>query len=166
MSLRRGDNALGWILGLDERCIQVEGINEARAQMERGGYDPRTVAFGIVLMRKLLLAAGARVDGKLFQPLIAAYRAKDIEAAKVELPRAFAHLDQLEQTTGALRQGATCPRLSPAVQLAMPAGRYRVDWLDDRTGALLRSDTPSGGSEALRAPAFERHLAVVVARVP
>jgi hypothetical protein len=165
LSLRRGENAIAWIVGLEERCIQVEGVNETRQEGQAGSADPRTRAFGLLLWRKLLLADGAQVDDKVFQPLLAAYRAKDVASAKLELPKGFAYLEGLDRATGSLQKGATCPSLSPSVQLAMPSGEYRVDWLDDSTGALLRSDARSAGSATLTAPAFTRHAALVVTRV-
>ena len=50
------------------------------------------------------------------------------------------------------------------IVLDLPAGRYRVEWVDPKTGAVLKAEDAdhAGGRKSLMAPAFDEDLALAV----
>ncbi|MBI5482397.1 MAG: hypothetical protein HY906_26315 [Deltaproteobacteria bacterium] len=163
MSVQRGPHALGWMLGHDERCVQVECVNEVRGVIAGGAQpDPQEVGLAVLLWRALLLGEGVPLDDALFAALQAAFADRDPHAIQTALAAVLAYLEGRELALGTLAALAACPPLAPAVRFAMPPGDYRVDWIDDGSAAILRSDELAGGTATLTPPTFTLHLAVVV----
>ena len=50
------------------------------------------------------------------------------------------------------------------IGLDLPAGRYRVEWVDPKTGRVVKDEAleHAGGRKALTAPAFDEDLALAV----
>lgn len=163
LSVRRGRHAIGWLVGRDERCRLVDAINEVREERLRHERTPVTEsALAVALWVKILTEEGAPFDRSKFEGLLEATQRKDLPAAFEEIERAFAYLEGLERSEPTLGPLVTCPALTPQLELAMPPGRYRVDWIDDTTAELVRSDIVTQGQDLLAPPPFRRHLAVVV----
>ena len=51
-----------------------------------------------------------------------------------------------------------------AIALDLPAGRYRAEWVDPKTGSVTRAESfeHSGGRKSLTPPAFDEDLALAV----
>ena len=163
MSVRRGKYAIGWLLGLDERCVQTNAVNEVREEIQLGQDPPAwETVLAILLWRHLLMGENVPVDNSQFTALLDAVRDQDTAAFVAALPGVLAYLEQLETTYGTLAALAACPPLSPSIHIGMPTGNYRVDWIDDGDASVLRSDPLPGGTGELRPPTFVRHMALVV----
>ncbi len=162
MSVRRGKHAIGWMVGRDDRCVQVDVLKEVNSNNQRGARYTYETLLGIVIWVKLLRSEGIPIDESKFAALMKAIAAKDVDAAEREVPGVVAYLDSVEASTGALARLAKCPKLSPPVRFAMPEGSYRVDWVSDTDASVIRSDNLLAGTSTLSPPEFERHIAVVV----
>ncbi|HEY0722442.1 MAG TPA: hypothetical protein VGD41_00305 [Pyrinomonadaceae bacterium] len=51
----------------------------------------------------------------------------------------FERFEAVEKANGTLSRRSICPEKTVPVQFALPAGKYIVEWVNDRTGAVVRS---------------------------
>lgn len=177
MSVRRGHHAIGWILGLDERCGLAEGVQELRLAVNGGQHirdDLVNGHWGLMLWMRLLDDAGIEFpscdeDPRRFLRLIAHGGLPERNQALSMMPALYECFNNHPPSVGILDQYAVCPSLQPRLDAMMPAGNYALHWVDDTTGRVVGTDGFSANGtdpNRLRTPAFQKHLAVIVQPVP
>jgi len=167
MGIRRDKVALGWIVGNDDACLRARGIDEIRKLRANGAsVNALESALALLLWAQLFQADGVMIDKNRVAGVVAALRTHDEAAALAAEDPLFAHLDELESAHGSLGRVRACAKLRPTVAIKMPAGAYAVDWVDDRSGQLVRTDVLESGEGTVTAPEFENHLAMVVSERP
>jgi len=177
MSVRRGNHAIGWILGQDERCSMVESIQELRQPVSDGRYigDLIYAPWGLMLWMKLLSNEGIAYEScdplkplqfEAFLRIVnQGVGESDWMNAMSMMPDLYDCLNRYAPAVEALTTLATCPTLSPALQVAMPTGSYTVKWMDDTTGQVTGTatfDVAGRETVTLTPPAFEKHLALII----
>ncbi|MBI5525241.1 MAG: hypothetical protein HY897_02825 [Deltaproteobacteria bacterium] len=172
ISVRRGRHLIGWMAGRDETCILFDAVNEVRERYATtGSLDPPEEA-GLAMMlwvERLLRGNGVAYSDPDYDGFVAEL-GKDARERKPAIVLsligpAFDALEADEKRTrflGGLSANRCPVFLSPRIEFKMPAGDYLIDWVSDTEAVVVRTDPLPGGTGVLTAPAFERHLAVIV----
>ena len=173
MSTRRARYAIGWIVDRDDACLLAQSVNEVRQRMhERRKTGAGESVLALVLWHKILAQGGIQLPLKddvavvleVFKMKLKETRnpvVLELEVLRAIAP-VFERFEAVEKANGTLSRRSICPEKTVPVQFALPAGKYIVEWVNDRTGEVVRSDALSASRRVVGSPSFRNSLGIIV----